>query len=228
MSTPFSTEVRTLFRLLEDRQWHDFRDIKERLANTVAPGKALRRYEDRLATRRERGGHAAMPSEPSEDEKIMFGQRLVADNTMQGLKRRWLDIDHEGGGFGRKAIRLKPGVEIQPSSPMPSAPLSHAEEDELDEVFPEPQQRALDVLSGPAEVFEPDDADDDDDEPADTSEMALFSEVEVRKIVAQEVGQQLDAFQRGMQEWLTEWFGDRDHKCLLRDLHGKGGVFGRP
>ncbi len=264
--TPFSTEVRTLFRLLEDRGWHDWREIKERLAATVAPGKALRKYEERLTKRRDRGGHAPMPNDLSEDDKILYGQRLLADAAMQGIKRRWLEVEHNAGGFSMKMVRLQPGVEI-PDQPRDGT-ISGAEEPDDDEdeqeLTEEPDEELGDVLSGPREVFA--------DRPPETSrrglaaaarpyscgecgtyvpdpkthadfhaqfvrrdlidevpppplpreEMALFSETEVRAILAQEVGLQLDAFQTGMQQWLLEFLGDSDRACLLRSLHGQG------
>lgn len=273
--TPFSTEVRTLFRLLEDpsgdRRWHDFRDIKERLANTVAPGKALRRYEERLAKRRERGGHAPMVNEVSEDEKILFGQRLIADNVIQAIKRKWLDVEHNGGGFGHKMVRLKPDVKVPPSHPTTTLPGGSEEpwdDGEGDEVPEEPDEAdepAEDVLAGPRTAYAtepppltvrqrqaatqpyscrecgvlvPEPAVHEEfhaqfvrrdaiaeavpePTPPVNRDVALFSEAEVRGIIASEVGLQLDAFQSGFQTWLTEFMSDPEHTCLLRTLHGR-------
>lgn len=281
--TPFSTEVRTLFRLLEDadgnRRWHDFREIKERLATTVAPGKALRRYEERLSKRRERGGHAPMVNDVSEDEKVLYGQRLIADNVIQAIKRRWLDVEHNGGGYGHKMIRLKPEVKIPASNPTTNLP-GGAEEpwddgdgeagtEEPDDSL-EPAEDALepaeDALGEPPPVYAtgpppmtrrqrhaarqpfvcrecgvmvPDPAQHEEfhaqfvrrdalaeagppePTPPASHDVALFSESQVRRIIAEEVGLQLDAFQSGFQNWLVEFMSDPEHTCLLRTLHGR-------
>lgn len=107
--TEFSPEAKTLFRLLNGGEWHDYTPISDKLARTIAPGKALRRYEERRKRRQERLTGAPL-KEPSEDDKILFGQRLLANSVINGIKQRYLDIEETGEG---RKIRMKPGIDVQ-------------------------------------------------------------------------------------------------------------------
>lgn len=108
--TSFSTEVRTLFRLLEDDQWHNFKDLTEKLAATIAPGKALRKYQDRRDKRLALAESTNVYPERSEDEKVLFGQRLLANAAINGVKVRYLE--YKEGEPGGRQVRLKPGVSV--------------------------------------------------------------------------------------------------------------------
>ncbi len=235
--TPFSGEAQTLFKLLSDRAWHEHSDIKERLARTVAPGKALRKYEDRIERRRELNSNAPMVTPPDQDEKIRFGQRLIADRVIQGLKRKYLEFDSNGGGFGRRMLRLKPEVEIPVPLSRPlgatetvvqereddDADLDPAEAEEPAESPAEDVVSVADPVLAPAGAPDPEAALLAEGVPAAEpfkDEVALFSEPQVRRMIAEEVGKQLDGFQTGMQVWLSGLLSDLDHRCLLKELHG--------
>lgn len=88
-STPMSPEAQSLYRLLADGGWHPAETIRAQLAATIAPGKALRRYRNRQASR-ERAGRLAI--EHTEAEAIAMGQNEIAGNMM----RTWCEHDLRG------------------------------------------------------------------------------------------------------------------------------------
>ncbi len=290
---PFSQEVLTLFRILDGSEWHDYREVIEQLAITMAPGKALRRYDDRREGRRLRGEVTKVDIALSDDEKILYGQRLLASVAINGVKRRYLDIEYvdviiDDVPVKVRRIRLRPGVDIPP----PQKPLEglvratrHNETDKEPEPLSEPPRtfhgfavetpadavieiptfelidektfevepvaepepapmpepareyppvpeatpeqiraavmpyacrpcgvyvtdravheefhRTHQLVTDPETVTEPQPVGPPRDE------AAVFSEQDVREIVAQEVGRALDRFQAGMQTWLGERF----------------------
>lgn len=108
MPAPLSFEFKQLWRLLEDRQWHDYDDIKSALAGKIAPGRALRRYEERTANRIERDAVArAREPEMSDAKKVIYGARMLAGVAINSMRGRYLDIEDTPSG---KRIRLRPGV----------------------------------------------------------------------------------------------------------------------
>src|SRR4051812_13355301 len=104
MATPWSAEVRSLFKVLGDGEWHDMKAVTAALAATIAPGKALRRYENYTQKRRDRVGALPAVREPTEDEKIELGRRRLANQAINSVKRKYLVI-HEHGR-GQKMIRV--------------------------------------------------------------------------------------------------------------------------
>lgn len=104
MGSPMSMESRTLLRLLADGEWHPLKEIYEKLALTVPPGKALRRYETKAVQWEMKYGPRKTP-ELSDDKKIASGQRTLANVAINSLKIRHVEIT--GTGDHRK-IRLRP------------------------------------------------------------------------------------------------------------------------
>lgn len=108
MATPPSDETRTLFKLLLDREWHRYEDIHTALAATVPPGKALRRYENRLSASRGLRGDQKTEILLTETEQIDFGQRGIAQATISSWKGRGIIQRGEGRD---KEIKIKPGFQ---------------------------------------------------------------------------------------------------------------------
>lgn len=107
MATPPSDETRSLFKLLGDREWHRYEDVLNDLAATVPPGKAVRRYEDRLIASREFRGDNKTEIVLSETEQIELGARAIAQTTISSWKGR--GIIQRGDSREEKEIRIKPG-----------------------------------------------------------------------------------------------------------------------
>lgn len=261
--TPYSPEARFLMKLLEDRQWHDYGEIKSKLAAAIGPGKALRKYQERLDRRRERLGNNPMASEPSREEKIRFGQRLVADTVFQTSKKGMLEYNDNAGGYGRRHVRLKPGIEIPSESA--SGPITDEDDAPAQKTAeppgePEPVRSTADGVAAlmehvtavretmaegcprcgdqvwpgreekHAQWHRDIDAMDEPEEqivaevvakapPRPAEEMALFSEEQVRSLVAEELNKALDGFQRGMQLWMSEQIDHMQKSaCVLNAL----------
>lgn len=109
MATPPSDDTRTLFKLLADRDWHPYEEIRDALAATVAPGRAIRKYEERLEASRKfhkAGSPQTLSAELTEDEKIFYGQRAFAQITISSWKGRGIMQRVEND---KKEIRIKPG-----------------------------------------------------------------------------------------------------------------------
>lgn len=119
MPTPWSNEAKTLFKLIGDGEWHPYHETLLRVAATIAPGRALRFYEHRLAYRRKHAHTEKTEVVLSEDERIYYGQRGLADRMIQGVKRRNLDFD---GEREQRRIRLRPGVVIWAPGQEPQSP----------------------------------------------------------------------------------------------------------
>lgn len=109
MATPPSDDSRTLFKLLSDGEWHAYTEVRDALARTVPPGRAIRKYEERLAYSREFLTGANGPQRtPTEDEKIELGQRACAQRIITSWKGRGVQARGEGKD---KEIRMKPGFQ---------------------------------------------------------------------------------------------------------------------
>jgi hypothetical protein len=146
MATPPSDDSRTLFKLLSDGEWHGYTEVRDALARTVPPGRAIRKYEERLAYSREFLTGANGPQKnPTEDEKIELGQRACAQRIITSWKGRGVQARGEGS---EKQVRMKPGFrtwgvdtpagnESGPGDPGPT------------EVTPEPVEAADGELSQP-------------------------------------------------------------------------------
>lgn len=168
MATPPNDDTKTLFRLLVDRQWHSYVEIRESIAKTVPPGRARRRYEqDYRHNRKTRRLHHNDPDpEPrkSLDEQIDIGQRACARAIISSWKRAGA-ILQRGNDNGRE-IRVRdgftswgiPGFEPQaegddpPFEPggLPDLPLEVSVPSEpssgMPDVYREPDAAADDVM----------------------------------------------------------------------------------
>lgn len=131
MATPPSDETKMLFKLLSDREWHRYEEIHLALAHTIPPGKALRRYENRLQASRGFRGDNKTDIVLSETEQIDLGQRGIAQATISSWKGR--GIIQRGDG-PTKEIKIKPGfqswglAEVVPSA-KPGEPQTGAPQD---------------------------------------------------------------------------------------------------
>lgn len=104
MAVPLSTEAQLLLKLLEDGAWYPAEEILDRLSGQIAPGKALRRYNDREATRQEKEGPRKGP-ELSESERIASGQRTLANVALNSMKKNYIDIAYTDSG---RIVRKRP------------------------------------------------------------------------------------------------------------------------
>jgi hypothetical protein len=214
-----SVETKTLLGLLEDGQWHPLREIAQKLEATIAPGKALRRYETRAANREALEGPRRAP-ELSEDEKIASGRRTLANVTINSLKKRHVELVDTPQA---RMIRIRP--EIAPSQPpkvdtppsttepgvdpMPLCPrcgawMYHAQ------VHEQWHRETDQPLPPPAPAFPP-----------------PLREADITRIVREQIQAALDEYQRGMQAFLLDRFADLEIAILrsklplgLRGNHG--------
>ncbi len=109
MATPPSDDTITLFKLLADGQWHNYYDVKDALAATVPPGRALRKYDERYRSGRGGRNLATESGSPlSEDEQILYGARACAQSTISSWKGKALMFRGEAKD---KEIRVKPGFQ---------------------------------------------------------------------------------------------------------------------
>lgn len=109
MPTPPNDDTRQLFRILADGEWHDYEVVRDALAATVPPGRALRKYEERVLYARKYKNNPQYDTQLSEDERIHFGARACAQIAITTWKGR--GVDHRIVG-DRKMIRKKPGFKV--------------------------------------------------------------------------------------------------------------------
>lgn len=153
MATPPNDDTKMLFKLLSDREWHSYNEIKEALAQTVPPGRALRKYAERVEYNR-RSKHGKYETLPSENDQIVYGQRGIAQNTITSWQGRGLWIRGKGSD---KEIKVRPGFSSYgipgfepPASSAPREPGSQAPgEPEVARGDSEPSETDR---SGPQEV----------------------------------------------------------------------------
>lgn len=221
MGAPLTDESKRLLKLLEDGEWHSLPTIKAALAVTIAPGKALRKYQEKADQYHNKVAPRVGP-ELSDEQKIASGQKQIAYITIRSMKRNFCEIRDVPGG--PPEIRLRPEIlaeHRQQMAPQPSIEQTPGEQD------PKPCEPAL-----------PSEPSDSDGSPRPSSSegptacevcglyvanlvqhedfhkawpgppvaCAFFSEDQVRLLVQQEVEHALDAFQRGMQSWLINRF----------------------
>lgn len=196
-----SLETKTLLGLLEDGQWHPFREVADKLEATIAPGKALRRYDTRAANRETIEGPRKGP-ELSEAEKIASGRRTLANVAINSMKKRYVEIGVENDG--RRMIRLRP--EAVPSEPR-----------KLD--APPPAELDPDAICDRcgawmfhAEVHAQWHAEND---PPPAAPPVLD---QIAVVVRQEVQHVLDGYQKGMQAFLLDRFADLEIAVLRSKL----------
>lgn len=106
MATPPSDDTRTMFRLLGDREWHNYAQIKAAIAATVPPGRALRKYQERLRQNRDLRNDPNTEILRSEDDQIKLGAAACAQITMTSWKGKGVISRGEGPD---KEIKIKPG-----------------------------------------------------------------------------------------------------------------------
>lgn len=92
MATPPNADSLELFKLLVDRQWHSYVQVRDAIAIKVPPGRALRRYEDNRRNEksfknRHHNDPLPPPSRKPEAEQIEIGQRSCAQSAITSWKR---------------------------------------------------------------------------------------------------------------------------------------------
>jgi hypothetical protein len=197
-------ESRTLLRLLDDDEWHPFEDIVNRLASTVPPGKALRRYDQREEYRRQHYGKERVHAELTEGEKIASGQRTLAVVAVHSLRKRYVELNEE-----RTQIRRRPGVSSGESSvPEPDQPAGDDSLPALAEPAPARRESYACDWCGLYVVNHEQHDEFHRVRVADTvpPDVAFMSEQQIRHFIREEVNAALDGFQRGMQRYLDEQF----------------------
>ncbi len=110
LASPMSTEARILLKLLDDGRWHDYTAVRVRLAATVAPGKALRRYDTNEASRVARRGPRIGP-QLSDEEKILSGQASIATDVMHSMRKHHIDVRDLDG---TRQVRRRPALVAPP------------------------------------------------------------------------------------------------------------------
>lgn len=112
MPSPMSEESKALLRMLADGQEHRLAEVLSRLAEAIAPGRALRKYEERASNYHAKYGERKS-AELSDDQKITSGQRYLAKRAVNSMKVNYIVITETATG---PMVKLRPGVEI-PSFP---------------------------------------------------------------------------------------------------------------
>lgn len=111
VATPPNDDTKLLFRLLADRGWHNYIEVREEIAKTVAPGRAIRKYrQDRINDKSNRLRHHNDPlpeSRRTESEQIEFGQRSCATSCISSWKKAGA-ILQRGQNNGRE-IKVRDG-----------------------------------------------------------------------------------------------------------------------
>lgn len=165
MPTPPNADTLVLFRLLADKQWHRYLEVRDAIALTVAPGRAVRRYQqDRMNDKSNKNRHHNDPlpvSRRSEAEQIEYGQRSCATAVIASWKRAGAVLQR-GMNDGRE-IKVREGFTswgipgFMPGSDEESPPKAAEEPRGSTEVPPresEPSETPL-MSSEPVSVPEP-------------------------------------------------------------------------
>lgn len=92
MGTPLSAEAERVLKTMQPGEWRLQEEVIAALAPTVAPGRALRRYETDATPAQLR-----VFAELSDDEKIRSGQRRIARLVVRSLTRRFLEVEDRDG-----------------------------------------------------------------------------------------------------------------------------------
>lgn len=199
-----SCESQVLLRLLEDGEWHPFEETYDRLLGAVAPGKALRRYEQIEAARVKQHG-PRKGARLSEEEQIASGRRSIANDTVNSMRKRHVELVWaEAGRMLRRRetplpvsdpYRVPPPPPVDPPATGQSTPgvIRHDDDGGREHRYPPP---------------------------AVVPDVAFFSESQVRQLLrevtAEVVDAALDRFQRGMRGFLLGRFAELD-RLLYRD-----------
>jgi hypothetical protein len=192
VANPISAESQHLLRLLDDHQWQPYDEIHARLAATVAPGKALRRYEKIEANREAHHGPRRGPG-LSDDEKIASGRKAIAVDTINSLKKRYVQIEeHDGRRMLRRRDQPVPIADPRAAPELPECPrcgLGVADPDRHAEYHARTDPPA--PAGGPA---------------------AFYSEAQVRGLLEDVVFDALDRFEKGMREFLIYRFAEMERQ----------------
>ncbi len=204
-----SDEANTLLKLLADGQWHPYTQVRARLAQTVPPGKALRRYVTNETARERIKGPRTRPELPDE-QKIHSGRMSIATDTIASMRFRYVEVEGSGSdkqlrrreqplpvarrgeGPARSGRYRQPGTTTGPTTTGPAIGPT-AIEPTATEAEPQPMPSST--------------TDTDRDSPA-----AFINEEYLRTIIAEEVGRALDRFQHGMQTWLGARFAELERR----------------
>lgn len=119
MATPPSDDTITLFKLLADEQWHPYFEIRDKLAKSVPPGRALRKYDEAYRMGRTQRKQEPTGSPLSEDDQILYGARKCAQVTISSWKGKGIISRGEGAD---KEVRIKPGFQAWGVSSAPETP----------------------------------------------------------------------------------------------------------
>lgn len=96
MPTPPNDDTKVLFKLLADRQWHLYSVIRDALAATVPPGRALRTYESDIQRRRKYRDDPSYDTSRTEAERIFLGAKAVAAGTISSWRDKGLESRYKG------------------------------------------------------------------------------------------------------------------------------------
>jgi hypothetical protein len=157
MATPPSPDTIMLFKLLEDPEtWYGYYDIKTKIADKVAPGRAIRKYKQRLKESRELRGTPQTEIERTPSEMIRLGQMACAQVALTSWKGKGIMIRGEGP---YKEIRVKPGFQswgIVTEAEADGEEQDPGKESEgYTEVPPSDSERSEGSQQGPESVSEP-------------------------------------------------------------------------
>lgn len=104
MATPLSLEAQHLLKQMAHGDWRHKEEMVNALAPSIAPGRALRRFDATAMPPEMRAG-----TPPTDDEKIRMGQRRLALIVIRSLRRRFLESEHrEDGEWLRLRSEPKP------------------------------------------------------------------------------------------------------------------------
>lgn len=109
MPTPPSDDTRVLFSLIADGEWHEYYGIRDQIAKRVPPGRALRKYDDRIDRKRRQLNNPSYTTTATEFERQAYGAKECAQVVISSWKGRGLDQKREGETL---FIRRTPGVRL--------------------------------------------------------------------------------------------------------------------
>lgn len=104
--------------LLEDGEWHDYKQVVREAAKVIPPGKALRRNEQmRQAAVRRPGEHLTYTAERrviarSHEELISIGAQAIVRATLSGSATFEIEPRGTKTADGLKRVRLRPGQTV--------------------------------------------------------------------------------------------------------------------
>lgn len=106
MATPPNDESLELFRLLGDMQWHNYQEIKAAIARKVPPGRALRKYQEDIESRRRTLNDPSYDVPHGDDLRIELGAKRCAQSAISSWANKAIFIEGKGD---EKRMRIKEG-----------------------------------------------------------------------------------------------------------------------